>query len=231
MGLKNLGTEKIAARPLDFIWILDTSGSMHGEKIASLNYAIKEAIPSMKEAASSNINADIMVRVLTFSTDPYWHIKERTPISKFEWLDISAKGLSNLGKALTELASVLDDDKMPDRILPPVLVLVTDGNPTDDYREGLDRLTAKSWGKKALRLSISVSDDVDINVLEDFIGNKQIKPIKVENANQLAKYLKVISTQVLSSVSENRSDAKSLFKFDFDLPEDDMPAVEAFDKF
>ena len=46
-GLKRPGGE-MASRPLHFIWIVDCSGSMMGEKIQSLNYAIRQTIPDMK---------------------------------------------------------------------------------------------------------------------------------------------------------------------------------------
>ena len=83
MGLKNLGAEKLQARTLDFIWILDVSGSMHGERIAALNYAIKDSLTAMKQAAADNINADIMIRVLTFSTNIKWHVNKRTLLMDF----------------------------------------------------------------------------------------------------------------------------------------------------
>ena len=52
----------IATRPLHFIWILDTSGSMMGDKIQSLNFAIHEAIkPIQKEAALRGIADKIVV--------------------------------------------------------------------------------------------------------------------------------------------------------------------------
>ena len=34
----------LAKRPLQFIWIIDRSGSMHGTKMEALNYAMKECI-------------------------------------------------------------------------------------------------------------------------------------------------------------------------------------------
>ena len=36
-------------RDLHFFWLVDSSGSMTGQKINSLNYAIAEAIPRMRD--------------------------------------------------------------------------------------------------------------------------------------------------------------------------------------
>ncbi len=231
MGLRKLGAEKISARPLEFIWVLDISGSMHGERIAALNYAIKEAIPAMQKSALGNVNAEIMVRVLTFETKTNWHVSLRTPVKDFEWTDVKAGGLSNLGEAFTDLASVLDDKVMPERGLSPIIVLITDGQPTDDYKKGLDLLMSKPWAKKAYRLAISVADEVEKTVLEDFIGNINIKPIEVENAMQLTTYIKYISTQVISSVSMVKSNLNPLINFDFDLPDEPKSKVQVYDTF
>jgi uncharacterized protein YegL len=230
MGLRKLGAEKISARQLDFIFVLDVSGSMHGEKIAALNYAIKEAIPAMQEAAHKNVNAEIMVRVLTFSDDVNWFI-EREPIKDFLWHDIKPQGLSNLGRAFTELARILDESLMPDRGLPPVIVLITDGMPTDDYKEGLAMLLATKWGRAAVRLAIALENDVEKAVLDDFIDNNRIKPIRVENANQLVKYMRFVSTVVLNTVSSVKDNEKLIFDFDFDLPEDDETTTDVYDVF
>ena len=37
----------ISHRPLRFYWMLDVSGSMLGEKIGALNFAVREALPHM----------------------------------------------------------------------------------------------------------------------------------------------------------------------------------------
>lgn len=231
MGLKKFGAEKITSRPLDFIWILDVSGSMHGEKIAALNYAIKEVLPSMKETAKKNLAQEIMVRVISFATEV--NCSERIPLNNFEWQDLEANGLSNLGKAFTELADILDEKNMPERGLPPVLVLITDGLSTDDYKKGLDLVMSKPWGKKAVRLAISLDSDIEIEVLEDFIDNKNIKPIKAENSTQLIQYIKFVSTVVLSNVSSAKGYENLLLNFDFELPEedDDTNNTEVYDVF
>ena len=41
----------LATRPLQFLWIVDCSGSMQGKKIEALSFAIREAIPAMQEVA------------------------------------------------------------------------------------------------------------------------------------------------------------------------------------
>ena len=50
--LKRPGGE-LATRPLHFIWMVDCSGSMYGEKIGAVNHAIQSTIPEMQDAAST----------------------------------------------------------------------------------------------------------------------------------------------------------------------------------
>jgi len=51
---KRMGGE-LASRPLHFIWIADSSGSMEQDgKIQALNTAIREAIPHMRKVAEDN---------------------------------------------------------------------------------------------------------------------------------------------------------------------------------
>jgi len=49
----------LARRPLHFIWIVDCSSSMYGEKMQELNNAVKEALPDMQKAAAENPNAEV----------------------------------------------------------------------------------------------------------------------------------------------------------------------------
>ena len=45
--LKRPGGE-LASRPIHFFWIVDCSGSMYGEKIATVNNTIEKCIPEMR---------------------------------------------------------------------------------------------------------------------------------------------------------------------------------------
>lgn len=191
----------IASRPLHFIWVLDTSGSMTGEKIGQLNFAIKEAIPAMQDTARENPNAQVLVRVVTFSDGARWHIGAPTPVADFKWSDITAGGVTDMGRALELVTEQLRVPPMADRALPPVLVLVSDGQPTDDFGSGLKALMSEPWGKKAVRISIAVGHDADLDVLTKFMGSAEMKPLEANNAQTLVGYIKWASTAVLKAAS------------------------------
>ncbi|MCL2699496.1 MAG: tellurium resistance protein, partial [Defluviitaleaceae bacterium] len=87
---RNLPGGEMASRILDFIWIADCSGSMDGEKIQTLNYAIRQTIPDMRREADNNPNASLMVRAVKFSGGASWHIPVATPIESFDWPDLTA---------------------------------------------------------------------------------------------------------------------------------------------
>ncbi len=213
---------EISSRPLHFFWIVDCSGSMQMDgKIQELNTAIKEALPHMKKVADENPNADILLRALSFSSGAQWHVSQPTALDIFEWNNLTAGGVTDMGKAFTMLAEQLKIPPMTDRALPPVLVLLSDGQPTDDYKKGLDALMSQPWGKKAVRVAIAIGQDADEDVLQQFIDHPEFKPLRANNPETLAKQIKWVSTAVLKSASAPASQAK-----DGALPSGNVPIPE-----
>ena len=198
---------ELATRPLHFIWICDCSGSMDGEKIHTLNAAIEEALPAMRDVAEQNAYANVLVRTLHFSSSAQWVNRDPVPVADFKWFDIEADGVTDMGKALSMVADELKIPPMEDRALPPVLVLVSDGQPTDDFESGLKKLMDQPWGKKAVRIAIAVGD-ADTEVLQRFIGNTEVKPLVAKNAPALVKQIKWISTAVTQAASAPASQTK-----------------------
>lgn len=196
----------LAKRPLHFIWIADCSSSMAGQgKIQSLNQAIREALPHMKKVASDNPYAEVLVRAITFSSGAEWHVAKPTPLDDFTWTDLNAAGVTDMGRALSMVADVLKIPPMESRALPPVLVLVTDGMPTDDYKSGLKKLLDLPWGKKAVRIAIAIGDEIEQGVLKQFIDHVEIEPLVASNADHLVKFIRWASTAVLQAASAPRS--------------------------
>jgi uncharacterized protein YegL len=191
---------------LHFIWIADCSGSMKGNgKIQSLNTAIREAVPHMQRVADENPNAHVLVRALKFSSGAQWHMTDPTPVADFKWRDLGAGGTTDMGKALTLVAGALKIPPMTDRALPPVLVLISDGQPTDNFTRGLEALMNEPWGKKAVRVAIAIGEDADLAVLQQFIGHPELRPLQANNPEALVNSIKWVSTAVLQSASSPAS--------------------------
>lgn len=110
-------------------------------------------------------------------------------------------GNTNLGKALDKLSKQLRIPPMSQRALPPVLVLISDGVPTDDFREGLNSLLLQPWGKKAIRLAIAIGQEVDIDMLQEFIGTDKISPLQANNPETLRDYIQWASTVAIQASS------------------------------
>ncbi len=213
----------LASRPLHFIWIADCSGSMSVDgKIQALNNAIREAIPHMQQVASENPNAQVMVRALAFSNGARWHISQAVNVQDFRWQDLKAEGVTDLGKALNMLADVLSPEAMPGRALPPVLVLISDGQPTDNFDAGLKALMESPWGKKAVRIAIAIGEDADHDILQRYIGHPEFKPMQANNAETLVRYIKWASTEVLKSASSPASQMLDISAATVNIP---LPSV------
>jgi len=174
-------------------------------KIQSLNTAIKEAIPNMQDVADENPNAQVLVRAVKFADGAQWHVSQPTDIAHFKWNDLDAGGVTSMGQALTIVADQLKIPPMTDRALPPVLVLISDGQPTDDFSAGLQALMNEPWGRKAVRIAIAIGEDADQEVLTRFIANPELKPLQANNPEALIKYIRWVSTAVLKSASSPAS--------------------------
>jgi uncharacterized protein YegL len=193
---------ELATRPLHFFFIADASSSMSlNGKMDALNLAIREAIPHMRRVAEDNPNAQVYVRAIRFASGATWHVGEETPVEDFEWEDLKAQGVTDLGKAFDLLAEQMTIPPMSDRALPPVLVLISDGQPTDDYKPSLEKLLRLPWGTKSVRLAIAIGSNASKRVLSEFIASSHIEPLEAHNAKELVEYIRWASTIVLQAAS------------------------------
>jgi len=192
---------KVSKRSLKIYWLVDVSGSMSGEKIATVNRAIKACIDPLKDAADDNHEAQMYVRVMKFSSGAQWHIGE-TKIEDFEWHDLDVDGWTDTGAALKLMAKELTSEKMGQRALPPVIILMSDGEATDDYQGGINELLSHRWGKSSVRIAIAIGDEANVSELSKFCSNPQENPPLVANrASDLVRYIKWASVEVSKSVS------------------------------
>ncbi|MCT0225707.1 VWA domain-containing protein [Synechococcus sp. CS-1328] len=200
---------RLANRPLHFLYLCDCSGSMAAQgKMQALNQAIRQSLPGMTEVARQNPEARLLVRAVRFADQAHWHIAEPTPVEQLSWIDLEAGGVTAMGEALELVAAALQTPPMEERALPPVLVLISDGQPTDDFDRGLRTLLRQPWAQKAVRLAIALGHDADLEVLQQFIGQdpggsgrSARRPLQAGNATSLAQYIQWASTAVVNAAS------------------------------
>ncbi len=214
----------LTRRQLHVLFALDCSGSMRGDRIASLNYAMRSAIPELQAVARENPEVQLFVRVLRFDTVARWHIEEPCPIADLTWEDLSAGGETAMGAALQMLAEVLDSEQAP-RQLPPVIVLTSDGYPTDDVDQGLAAFFARDAALAATRLAIAIGSNADLETLERFMDSPQerLKPLRANNAPDLVKSIKWATTAPVKATSSPTNAPDPASQLAQDAPELEAP--------
>lgn len=205
--------EGIAKRQMTLFFMVDVSGSMAGDKIGTVNSTMQEIIPELMEISASNADAAIKVAVLTFSRDCKWINPRPIDISEFEWSDLTVGTVTNFGAACEELNSKLSRNEfMKDAVgaYAPVIILLSDGSPTDDYRGGLGALEQNNWYKAAIKAAIAIGRDVDTDVLEDFTKSSE-NVIRVYNPEELKKWIKfvTITASKIGSTSSSSTGGKN----------------------
>jgi uncharacterized protein YegL len=191
----------VARRQLQILFALDCSGSMVGDRIASLNYAMRTALPELRDVAGENPEVDVRVRILGFGSSVGWQTPEAVPAAAIGWTDLAAGGETPMGEALAMLGGALGRAAMPGRQLPPVVVLASDGLPTDDFEAGLAAFFAAEYAEAAVRLAIAIGTDADLDALERFIRHPAIKPLRANTATELVHRIKWATTAPVRAAS------------------------------
>lgn len=204
----------IARRKMILFFLIDTSGSMSGKKIQSVNDAIENVLPIIGEISDENPDAEINIAAMKFSTGVDWVYNEPKEAKDFIWQPVSPEALTSLGEACRELSRKLSRTNgfMPTSTgsgyYAPAIILLSDGGPTDDFQGGLKVLKENSWFKNAIKVAIAIGDDADEDVLKDFTGSSEAV-IKVHNIDALKTMIRVIAvtSSQIGSKSSSAGDA------------------------
>jgi uncharacterized protein YegL len=121
---------------------------------------------------------------------------------------LEAEGVTDMGEALALLAEAIENLHTNEENLPPILVMISDGYPSDNFQSGLDNLMQQFGSKKAVRIAIAVGQYTDLEVLQKFIDNPELKPLPANNPSQLMSQIKWIATTAIKSVSSSSPEGK-----------------------
>lgn len=136
------------------VLLLDTSGSMAGEAIESLNRGVSTFIEqtSMDEMAKKRVD----VAIISFDDEPRVEM-EFTPISQMQPVHLTAGGCTAMGAAIN-----MAIDKVKERnrfymslgtqVYKPWIFMITDGAPTDDITAAAQRIQEEESKGKSGKL-------------------------------------------------------------------------------
>lgn len=188
-----LSATSVSKKSLVIFFLIDTSGSMKGKKMGELNTVMEELIPEIRRVGEAD--TEVKVAVLTFSTEVRWMYSNPIPIEDFEWARLRASGVTSLGAAFKELNHRMSRNgflNSPSLSFAPVIFLMTDGYPSDDYKEGLRELQTNSWYKFGLKAALGIGQEANDNILAEFTGSKDTV-VHAYSGGQLAQMIKIIA--------------------------------------
>jgi uncharacterized protein YegL len=183
-------------RPLPVIILADVSGSMGDDgKIDALNHAVAEMVKSF--ALETPGQAIIQVAVITFGEGG---ARMHTPLANaadVKWTPMRASGQTPLGAAI-EIARQLVEDRraIPGRAYRPVIVLLSDGEPNDEWVRPLEALRASSRAAKADRFALGVGAGAGMATLDAFLADPSKRVLLAEDARQLKNFFRWLTMSV-----------------------------------
>lgn len=195
------------AKKLPVILLLDVSGSMsYDQKIEKLHDAVTQMVDSFVEAKVKE--TIIEVAIITFGREVRLH----TPYSSVDDVksrgveQFDADGMTPMGLALKMAKDMIEDRNVtPSRIYRPAVVLVSDGAPTDDWRNPLTDFISDGRSQKCQRFAIAIGSDADRDMLMMFSGTDEnlfVADKASEIADCFEKFTMSVSTRA-SSVNPN----------------------------
>lgn len=204
-------------RPLPVLLLADVSGSMDQDgKIQTLNRALREMIATF--ADEEDRRAEIQLGVITFGgTEAVLHqpLQKATELS---WSDMEARGATPMGAAFDLARAILEDrEKVSRRSYRPTLILVSDGQPTDDWEAPLEALLGSERASKATRFAMAIGEDADEGMLRRFLGSEDFRVFRADDAATIEKFFRYVTLSVsLRSRSANPNQAPSIELSDLD---------------
>jgi uncharacterized protein YegL len=196
-----------SASGIDFGWqptrrlpvylLLDVSASMHGAPIMAVNEGVKLLYDQLIDTPTAV--ETVWMSIITFGTKAIERVK-LTPLTEFQPVELEAGGTTSLGAAFRLLEGSLDNEVRAGTETEkgdwrPLVYLLTDGEPTDDWEPAVQRILTRTEKRVGTIVALACGENVDEHTL------KQITSHVVRMENVSVDYLKSFFKWVSQSVS------------------------------
>jgi uncharacterized protein YegL len=195
------------ARPLPVFLLLDASGSMaENGKIEALNGAVADMLTSFTK--EENLRTALNLGVIAFGGTVRTHLNFM-PVAKAAaaWRPLKAGGGTPMGELFRSFLPVLEDRSViPSRSYRPTLILVSDGQATDEWEPPLRAMFDSTRASKAIRLAMGIGADADSSMLARFVNNPAISVFSAANAREIAKFFRWATMSVVARTRSTTPD-------------------------
>jgi uncharacterized protein YegL len=184
------------ARPLPVLLMADISGSMNTNgKIEALNDAVQEMLESF--CGEDDSRAEIHISVVTFGKDGAKIHQPLAPATKIQWTRLMAAGGTPMGAAFDAATGMIEDRvQFPSRAYRPTIILVSDGQPTDEWQAPLKRLLGSERASKAARFAMGIGDDADEAMLSAFLATPEARVFRAHESRQIKQFFRWVTMSV-----------------------------------
>ena len=180
-------------RRLPVYLLLDTSGSMMGEPIEAVKNGVQIMMSSLRQNPQAIETA--FLSVITFNTSAQ-QIIPLTDVASFQMVDIRATGVTALGDALRLVAEKIDTEvakTTPEQKgdWKPLVFIMTDGVPTDDWQAGLAEFSKR---KTAFTVACAAGRDADLNVLKQI--TESVVALDTADSQSIGKFFAWVTASI-----------------------------------
>lgn len=180
-------------RRLPVYLLLDTSGSMSGEPIEAVKNGVQIMISSLRQNPQAIETA--FLSVITFDSTAQ-QIIPLTDIASFQMVDIKAAGVTALGEALKLVSSKIDHEVEKTTTeqkgdWKPLVFIMTDGIPTDDWQSGLNEFKKR---KIAFTVACAAGSGADTNILKQITDN--VVSLDTADSASIGKFFQWVTASI-----------------------------------
>jgi uncharacterized protein YegL len=183
------GVER-GARPLALVILADTSSSMSGQPITILNNSLASLIQDLQ----SDLQTKDSVHITLISFDSMARVVlSLQPVTAVTVPSLSANGSTAMGAAFRlALQELSDTQRIDRRWVQPVVALLSDGQPNDEWQTPLKDLVSHPRVRQAGRVALAVGPQADRAVLAQF-ASPEYPVLEADQPDKIKTFFKYVT--------------------------------------